>query len=79
MRSAARRAHRRLLTGVAAQLAPQHADRIVRLLAGAVVPALEGETPTRIGSPLTGWRHSRAASLSNSRPSEPFDGGAASR
>ena len=34
-------AHRDLLAGVAAPLAPEHADRILPLLAGAVIPALE--------------------------------------
>ena len=41
------------------------------LLARPVVPALEGRDPKRTGSPLIGWRHSRAASLASSRRSVP--------
>src|SRR5271165_5493423 len=35
-------AHRRLLAGIGAQLAAQHADRVATLLPGAVEPALDG-------------------------------------
>jgi hypothetical protein len=37
------------------------------------------ERPKRTGSPLTGWRHSRSASLAISAAKAPFAGGSAKR
>ena len=75
---AQRRGHRRLLAGILAALAAQHADRIMLLIASAVEPSLEcgdAEADRFAGARVTPFARRQLRSAARSAP---FAGGAAS-
>ena len=76
---AQRRGHRRLLTGVLAPLAAQHAHRVMPLIAGTVEPSLQrgdAEADRRAGARVPPFAGRQL--LAAPRASAPFAGGAAS-